>query len=175
MTTPNSSAVVYISLGSNIEPESNLTHAVQLLQPHGQVQRVSSAYITPPQGFTQQADFWNAAVMFKTGLTPLTLKHDVLDFIEQTSGRVRDPNNKNAPRTIDLDISLWNNEVFEYGEKPWRVPDADILRFAHVAIPLAEIAPHYIHPQENLTLSQIAARFDSDQLRFQRKAFWYDT
>jgi 2-amino-4-hydroxy-6-hydroxymethyldihydropteridine diphosphokinase len=174
MTIPNNPAVAYISPGSNIEPEHNLTQAVHLLQPHGLVQRVSSAYITPPQGFTEQADFWNAAVMLTTQLTPLTMKHNVLDFIERELGRVRDPNNKNAPRTIDLDISLWNDKVFEYGEKPWRVPDPDILRFAHVAIPLAEIAPDYIHPQENLTLAQIAARIDGDQHRFQRRAFWLD-
>jgi 2-amino-4-hydroxy-6-hydroxymethyldihydropteridine diphosphokinase len=160
MTIPNNPAIVYISLGSNIEPQSNLLHAIQLLGSRCVIRRVSSAYITPPQGFTEQADFWNAAVMLTTGLTPLTLKHDVLDFIEATLGRVRDPLNKNAPRTIDLDISLWNDEIFEYGDKPWHVPDPDILRFAHVAVPLAEIAPDYLHPQEKITLVQIAARFD---------------
>jgi 2-amino-4-hydroxy-6-hydroxymethyldihydropteridine diphosphokinase len=160
MTTDNP-AVVHISLGSNIEPEKNLLRAIQLLGAQCVIRKVSSGYITPPQGFTDQADFWNAALLATTWLTPLSLKQDVLDAIERELGRVRDPNNKNAPRTIDLDISLWNDEVFEYGDKPWRVPDPDILRFAHVAIPLAELTPDYLHPIENITLVQIAARFDA--------------
>ncbi len=86
-------------------------------------------------------------------------------MIEGKLGRVRDPNNKNAPRTIDLDISLWNDEVFDYGEKPWHIPDPDIVRFAHVVVPLAELAPDYVHPVEKVTLAQIAARFDLNQLR----------
>jgi 2-amino-4-hydroxy-6-hydroxymethyldihydropteridine diphosphokinase len=154
-------ATVYVSLGSNIEPETNLKRAIQLLGTKATVQAISSAYRTTPQGFIEQADFLNMAVCIATSLDPFTFKKDVLDWIERELGRVRDPQNKNAPRTIDLDISLWDNAVFEYGDKPWRVPDPDILKFAHVAIPLAEIAPNYLHPVEHVTLSEIAARFDA--------------
>lgn len=165
MTSSNKPASVYISLGSNIEPRKNLRMAITLLQEACQVVKWSSAYITPPQGFTDQDDFWNLAVHLMTDLEPITLKHDVLDVIERKLGRVRDPNNKNAPRTIDLDISLWNNEILEYGEKPWRIPEPDILRFAHVVVPLAEIAPNYIHPVEGISLAEIAARFDASTFR----------
>lgn len=157
--TSNKKAVAYISLGSNIDPEANLKRAVELMQQRCTVLEVSHAYRTPPQGFTEQADFLNLALKIETDLDVVTLKHNVLDWIERELKRVRDPNNKNAPRTIDLDISLWNDEIFDYGEKPWHIPDRDILRFAHVALPLAEIAPDYIHPVENVPLSQIAARF----------------
>lgn len=132
---------------------------------------VSQAYRTPPQGYTEQDDFLNLAAKITTDLAPITLKHTVLDWIERELGRVRDPHNKNAPRTIDLDISLWNNDVFEYGEKPWRVPDPDIMRFAHVAVPLAEIAPDYVHPTEKVTLAEIAARFDSTVFQRERLTF----
>lgn len=172
--TSNKPDTVYISLGSNIEPQANLVKAIQLLQPSCRVEKVSSAYITPPQGFANQDDFWNIAVQLLTELSPNTLKHNVLDGIERTLKRVRDPNNKNAPRTIDLDISLWNDEVFDYGEKPWHIPDLDILRFAHVVIPLADIAPDYVHPVEKITLAQIAARYDADTLHFQRREHWFD-
>ena len=171
--TSNKPATVYISLGSNIEPKKNLTMAVALLAESSRVERVSSAYITPPQDFADQDDFWNAAVKVTTELSPITLKHDILDVIEQKLKRVRDPNNKNAPRTIDLDISLWNDEVFDYGEKPWRIPDPDILRFAHVAIPLAEIASDYVHPTEKVSLAQIAAQYDLDQLQFHKQENWF--
>jgi 2-amino-4-hydroxy-6-hydroxymethyldihydropteridine diphosphokinase len=156
-----SAAIVYVSLGSNIEPETNLKQAIQLLRTRSKIQVISSAYRTAPQGFLEQADFLNMAVCVETTLDPTPFKKDVLDWIERELGRVRDPQNKNAPRTIDLDISLWDAAVFEYGDKPWRVPDPDISKFAHVAIPLAEIAPDYMHPIEQITLSKIAARFDA--------------
>lgn len=154
-------STAYISLGSNINPLDNLRRAVELLGQRTTIRAVSHAYRTPPQGFTDQPDFLNAAVKITTELDILTLKHTVLDWIERELKRVRDPNNKNAPRTIDLDISLWNDETFEYGEKPWRIPDPDIPRFAHVALPLAEIAPEYVHPIEHITLASLNARFDS--------------
>lgn len=159
--TSNNLSTAYISLGSNIDPETNLRRAVELLGQHCDVLAVSQAYRTPPQGFTDQADFLNLAVKVTTQLDAITLKHSVLDAIERELKRVHDPNNKNAPRTIDLDISLWNTAVFDYGKKPWHIPDPDILRFAHVALPLAEIAPEYQHPLEKITLSEIAKRFDA--------------
>jgi 2-amino-4-hydroxy-6-hydroxymethyldihydropteridine diphosphokinase len=157
--TSSKNATAFISLGSNIDPEANLKRAIELMKQRCAVLAVSHAYRTPPQGFADQADFLNLALKVQTDLDALTLKHDVLDWIERELKRVRDPNNKNAPRTIDLDISLWNDEVFDYGEKPWHIPDPDILRFAHVALPLAEIAPDYIHPIESVPLRSIAARF----------------
>ena len=158
MTSSNLSRV-YISLGSNIDPETNLRRAIQLIGQRCKVLAVSHAYRTPPQGFTNQADFLNLALKVETDLDANTLKHTVLDWIERELKRVRDPHNKNAPRTIDLDISLWNNEVFDYGDKPWHVPDKDVLRFAHVVLPLAEIATDYLHPTEKIPLTMIAAQF----------------
>ena len=162
-------STVYISLGSNIEPEKNLRQAVGLLRGQTTLLAISSIYRTAPQGFTQQDDFFNCAVQIETTLDPVTLKHQVLDWIESQLDRKRDPQNKNAPRTIDLDISLWDHAVFEYGDKPWRIPDPDILRFAHVVIPLAELAPKYVHPVEKITLAEIASGFDASG--FQRSPF----
>jgi 2-amino-4-hydroxy-6-hydroxymethyldihydropteridine diphosphokinase len=164
--TTDKLTLAYVSLGSNIEPEANLRKAIELLRTKVTVKQVSSAYRTAPQGYTEQADFLNMAVCIETTFAALTLKEQVLDWIERELGRVRDPHNKNAPRPIDLDISLWDDAAFEYGAKPWHVPDPDIVRFAHVAIPLAEIAPDYVHPVEQATLAEIAARFEGD--RFER-------
>ncbi len=169
MTMPEHT--VYVSLGSNIEPEKNLTAAIRLLRESSTVLALSSAYRTPPQGFTEQADFLNMAVKLTTMLSPTDFKTRVLADIESQLKRVRDPNNKNAPRTIDLDISLWDDEIIDYGEKPWHIPERDILRFAHVAIPLAEIAPDYRHPEAAQTLAEIAARFNTHDMRREKLVF----
>ncbi len=154
-------AVAYLSLGSNIDPESNLKAAISLLGDHCHILAVSPVYRSVPQGYADQADFLNMAVKLSTWLTPAVLKQEI-SGIEARLGRVRDPNNKNAPRTIDLDIALWNDAVLDYGTKPWHIPDPDILRFAHVAVPLADLAPEYVHPEMGQTLAQIAAALEFD-------------
>jgi 2-amino-4-hydroxy-6-hydroxymethyldihydropteridine diphosphokinase len=163
MTSPD--APVFVSLGSNIAPEKNLAQAVRLLRSICTIIAVSSVYRTAPQGFSDQPDFLNMAAQISTSLSPERLKSNVLDWIEHELGRKRDPLNKNAPRTIDLDISLWGDAVIEYGAKPWRVPDPDIVRFAHVAIPLAELAPDFVHPTEKVTLAEIAGRFNRSGIK----------
>ena len=157
--------IIYVSIGSNIEPESNIPKAIALLKRYATVLTTSSIYVTPPQAYTEQADFHNMAVKLLTKRKPVEFKTQVVDFIEAELGRIRNPNNKNAPRTIDLDISLWGNEILQYGDKPWQVPDKDIVRFAHVALPLAEIAPDYIHPTEQKTLQVLAEQFDKSKIR----------
>ncbi|MCY4018869.1 MAG: 2-amino-4-hydroxy-6-hydroxymethyldihydropteridine diphosphokinase [Chloroflexi bacterium] len=151
--------LVFLSLGSNISPEKNIVDAIELLRRHTTVLDLSSAYRTAPQGDRRQDAFINMAVKLHTLREPLEFKTQVIDSIESRLRRTRDPSNKNAPRTIDIDISLWNNEAFEFGDRPWTVPDPDIVRFAHVAIPLADIAADYCHPTRGKTLSEIAAGF----------------
>lgn len=157
--------IAYLSLGSNISPKENIAHAVDLLRHRTTVLCISPVYSSPPQGFAEQERFLNMAVKIHTWRSPSDFKSAVIDHIEAELHRVRDPQNKNAPRTIDLDISLWNDEVLEYGSKPWRIPDGDITRFAHVAVPLADIAPNYVHPSEGRSLREVAAAFDASQLR----------
>lgn len=155
----------YISIGSNIRPQENIRAALALLRRYTTVLAVSSVFETPPQGFREQDPFLNMAVQVHTARTPTQFKTAVIDRIEDQLKRVRDPHNKNAPRTIDLDISLWNDEILEYGRHPRQIPDADVTRFAHVAIPLSDLAPDYIHPTSGKTLREIAASFDAGELR----------
>jgi 7,8-dihydro-6-hydroxymethylpterin-pyrophosphokinase len=77
--------------------------------------------------------------------------------IEQRLGRVSQAN-KNAPRPIDLDITLFNREIMELGSR--HIPDPEIIERPFVAIPLAEIAPDYTHPELGQTLSEIARNFE---------------
>ncbi|XP_066304710.1 folic acid synthesis protein FOL1-like isoform X2 [Branchiostoma lanceolatum] len=165
-------SVVYLSLGSNIEPRKNLRNAIAFLKEKALVLKTSSPFLTPPQLQTNQPDIVNMAVQILTEMAPTQLK-TFTSGIEKKLLRVRDPNNKHGPRTIDIDISLWGAEVLEYSivdeegltnhsspnghilEKK-KVPDPDVLRFAHVAVPLAEISPHLKHPTNGSTLASIA-------------------
>ncbi|MCY4464496.1 MAG: 2-amino-4-hydroxy-6-hydroxymethyldihydropteridine diphosphokinase [Chloroflexi bacterium] len=157
--------IAYVSLGSNIAPEHNLREAVALLRGWTTVLALSPVYRSPPQGDTQQPAFLNMAVMAHTLRSPLDFKRRVIDRIERKLKRQRNPRNINAPRTIDLDIALWNDEMLEYGSKPWRIPDTDISCYAHVALPLAELAPDYAHPQTGETLRKIADRLDASDMQ----------
>lgn len=151
---------VYLCLGSNIDPEENMADAIRRLRQRTSLLAISPVYRTAPQGFADQPSFLNMAAKVHTLRNPQSFKIEVIDSIEAALGRVRDPDNRNAPRTIDIDIALWNNEVHIYGSRPWHIPDPDILRFAHVAVPLADLAPDYLHPTAGRSLVEIAAGFE---------------
>lgn len=157
--------IAFVSIGSNIRPAENIAAALSLLRRYTTVLDASPVYRSAPKGYVEQQPFLNMAVKAHTLRSPVQFKTDVIDRIESELNRIRDPENKNAPRTIDLDLSLWNDEVFEYGGKPWIIPDEDIARFAYVAIPLADLAPDYRHPVLEQPLHAIAASFDATDLR----------
>ena len=144
---------VFIALGSNINSERNMREAVSRLSSRCRLLAVSPVYETAPVGKTDQPNFLNAAVLIETDLTAAELKSDVLQVIEQELGRVR-TEDKNAPRTIDLDISLFNDEVFDMGQR--HTPDPEILKYPHIAVPLADLAPHQRHPETDQTLKEVA-------------------
>jgi 2-amino-4-hydroxy-6-hydroxymethyldihydropteridine diphosphokinase len=152
--------LVFIALGSNIDKEENLPLAVRLLAEMCRVRSVSSVYETAPVGLLDQPNFLNAAALVETELDAGRLKAEVLASIEIRLKRQRQAD-KNAPRTIDADIILFNDQVFSYeaGEGPPRqVPDPDLVKFAHVAIPIAELAPQMRHPQTGELLGELAQR-----------------
>ncbi len=154
--------VAYLSLGSNIEPEANLPAALRLLAQLTRLVAVSSVWETAPLGWAGQANFLNAAAAVETELTALALRQTVLEPIERRLGRVRQAN-KNGPRPIDLDIMLFNEDILELGQR--HIPDPEIVERAFVAIPLAEIAPHYRHPELGQTLAEIAGRFETSGMQ----------
>jgi len=143
----------FITLGSNLSPELNLRAAVQLLAGQCAVLDVSPIYETEPVGTQPQPRYLNAAVRLATPLTAEQLKAEVLTPIENALHRQRSAD-KFAPRTIDLDIALFDTAVLQLGSRA--IPDPDILRYAHVAVPLADLAPDYRHPLTGQTLRQIA-------------------
>jgi 2-amino-4-hydroxy-6-hydroxymethyldihydropteridine diphosphokinase len=149
---------VYIALGSNIEPEQNLREAIRQLAARCTLLAVSPVYQTRPVGKTDQPDFMNAAALIETELEPAALKAQVLQEIERTLGRVRSAD-KNAPRTIDLDITLYSDQVLDLGQR--HIPDPDLLRYPHIAVPMSDLAPQYVHPESGEKLQEIAERMPS--------------
>jgi 2-amino-4-hydroxy-6-hydroxymethyldihydropteridine diphosphokinase len=152
---------VVIALGSNIAPEANLREAVQRLAARAHLVAVSPVYETKPVGKTDQPNFLNAAALIETEYGAAELKDEVLAEIEQELGRVRTAD-RNAPRTIDLDIILYGDQVLEFGGR--HIPDPDLLRYPHVAVPAADVAPAYRHPETGQTLREIADGMPKDGL-----------
>ena len=151
---------VVIALGSNIEKERNLPLAVALLREMCEVTAVSPVYETIPVGLRNQPNFLNTAVLIQTDLSATQIKQGPIHTIETQLQRVR-TEDLNAPRTIDADIVLFNDDVFEYdgGDGRMRqIPDPDLLKFPHVAVLVADLLPDMPHPQTGEPLSQIAQR-----------------
>ena len=151
---------VVIALGSNIEKERNLPRAIALLREMCVVTAVSPIYETEPVGLLNQPNFWNAAVLIQTDLTAGEIKQQIIGSIETKLKRVRQAD-KNAPRTIDADIVLFNDGVFEYNGDDGRsrpVPDPDLSKFAHVAVPVADLLPDFPHPETGELLGELAKR-----------------
>lgn len=146
-------ALAIVSLGSNIQPETNLPLAVARLRPLG-VRVVSHAYQNPALGSRPQPDFLNAAAGLETALDPGELQA-ALRQVEAGLGRVRTAD-RYAPRTIDLDLLLLGDQILHAPEL--RLPDPGLLELAHLAVPAAEIAPEVIHPVTGEALRSIAAR-----------------
>ncbi len=148
--------LVLIAVGSNIAPGVNVPLASSRLRRHPsmRVVAVSPIYESAAVGTSApQPPYHNAALLIETSLAPADLKA-ALRSIEQALGRVRGVD-KYAPRPIDLDIAFYGQQALDLDGVP--IPDPEIARYPYVAVPLADVAPDWVHPQSGLTLRQIAA------------------
>ncbi len=145
----------FISIGSNIgEREIYLEEAVKALSDREdtKVESISSIYETAPVGYTDQADFLNIVIGIETTLTASDLL-SVCQGIEQELGRKRVI--RWGPRTVDLDILLYNEEKIE--TESLIVPHPRMAERAFVLIPLLEIAPDQVNPLNGQLYSEEAA------------------
>lgn len=147
---------IFLSLGSNIDKEVNYPAGLHLLQQTCHVIAISTTYETVPVGLLDQANFYNGAVLVESELDPAGFKQQIIIPIEQQLNRTRQAD-KNAPRTIDIDIILFNDHVLDYDQKH-HIPDPDLLKFPHIAVPIAELAPHMPHPETGEPLQSLADR-----------------
>ena len=134
---------VYLLIGGNMGNRmANLVQAIHLINEEiGTIQLVSSIYETAAWGKTDQPDFLNQAIFLNATLDADSIMNKLLD-IEIKMGRKRDI--PMGPRTIDLDIIYYNNDVIS--NKLITIPHPKLADRRFVLMPLAEIAPNYIHP-----------------------------
>lgn len=134
------SDVAYIGLGSNLaKPQEQLLMALSHIHNHPQIsiQQCSHLYSSSPMGPKDQPDYVNAVCKITTSLDPIDLL-DVLQDIEQTHGRERN-GDKWGPRTLDLDILLFNN--LSMSNERLTLPHYGMAEREFVLVPLFEIAP----------------------------------
>ncbi|MGL4818435.1 MAG: 2-amino-4-hydroxy-6-hydroxymethyldihydropteridine diphosphokinase [Bacilli bacterium] len=129
--------VAYISLGSNVgNREQYLKSAIQLLNMHPAIQvcKISSIYETEPVGYEAQDTFLNMVIELYTTLAPIQLLQ-VTSGIENQLGRIREE--RWGPRTVDLDILLYNAENMR--TEKLTIPHPRMLERGFVIIPLREV------------------------------------
>ena len=161
MDTSTDHTTVVIVAGSNLDRERCMPEAIRRLRRHPDVavRSVSTCFESPSVGGPPDApDFFNAAIVATTHLDAEQLR-GVLHTIEQGLGRVR-TDDRDAPRTIDLDIAFYGDLVKDFDG--WSVPDPNVLTQAHVAVPIAEVAPRWVHPATGQTTLEIAIAVASD-------------
>lgn len=156
-------AKVFVSVGSNVEPEFHAQEAVRLLREKFGKLVVSPVYETEAVGF-DGADFLNFVVMFETERS-IEAVDALLDTIEEACGR--DPDSPRfAPRTLDLDLLLFDDVVLRTHD--FRLPRREILKYAFVLAPLADVAPDMCHPETGKTFADHWRHFDAGDLRCKR-------
>ncbi len=151
--------IVFVGLGSNLaDPHAQVLRAMRELDvlPRVHLVQRSSLYRSAPMGYLDQPDFINAVVKLKTGLSPRDLL-DALLALEQRCGRTREF--VNAPRTLDLDVLLYDD--LQHHEHGLTIPHPQMHMRAFVLQPLLEIEPNCIIPGVGPAVE--AARQCSDQ------------
>ncbi|MEE4376243.1 MAG: 2-amino-4-hydroxy-6-hydroxymethyldihydropteridine diphosphokinase [Candidatus Competibacteraceae bacterium] len=149
-------ATVYVSVGSNVDRENNVRQCLaKLRQAFGSLE-ISTIYQCTAVGF-QGDDFLNCVVQFDTVLDLYAVIAQ-LQEIETQQGRRRDAG-RFSSRTLDLDILLYDDLILE--EAGLKLPRPDILRYAFVLCPLAELAGERQHPVSNITFNELWQAFDN--------------
>ena len=148
-------ATIYISLGSNINREQNTRAGIEALkQAFGEL-NLSSVYESEAVGFDGDA-FYNMVISCEVD-TPVHDTNQILRDIEDVYGRDRG-SPKFSSRTLDLDLLLYDD--LQLDEKGLKLPRAEILKYAFVLWPLAEIAPQMSHPETGDSFATLWAKFD---------------
>jgi 2-amino-4-hydroxy-6-hydroxymethyldihydropteridine diphosphokinase len=149
---------VYFSLGSNLgDRRNNLEKALELLSQRLKITAKSSVYDTEPWGVTWQPRFLNMVCQALTTLSPQAL----LSLAKGIESRMGRKGGNGQPRSIDIDILLYGDEVVESSDLT--VPHPAMTNRAFVLIPLNELAPDLVHPVTGKTVSRILKDIKGEQ------------
>ena len=150
--------LIYLSLGTNLgKRELHLQEAVKLIQNRiGKPERVSRYYESEPWGFFSAYSFYNCCLSLRTELAPLKLM-DVLLEIEKEMGRQREEMGRirkgYSDRVIDIDMLFYGDCQMDHPSLTLPHPSMGDRKF--VLLPLAEIAPEFIHPVSGMSIEKM--------------------
>ena len=148
---------VYVSIGSNLDPENMVRRGVAALRDEFGAVHCSPVYHNAAVGF-DGAPFLNLVCRFDSD-RPVTAIDQVLHRIEDDNGRRRDGPDVSS-RTLDLDLLLYGDLRLQQGKL--KLPRDEITRYAFVLRPLADLAPDLKYPGSETTMSELWQRFDAN-------------
>ncbi|CAM5223013.1 2-amino-4-hydroxy-6-hydroxymethyldihydropteridine diphosphokinase [Alishewanella longhuensis] len=161
-------ALIYISVGSNIDRDVNIRGGVRAMAEHFGALTLSSVYESEAVGFTGDP-FYNMVVAAETDLAiddcVALLKH-----IEEQFGRLRGAE-KFCGRTLDLDLLTYDQLICQ---QPVELPRGEITENAFVLWPLAEIAPEQIHPATRQSYAELWQAYNKSQKLWPIDFSWSD-
>jgi 2-amino-4-hydroxy-6-hydroxymethyldihydropteridine diphosphokinase len=147
----------YIALGSNLgDRAAHIDAALQQIDriPNTRITARSQTIETAPVGPPGQGHYLNAVCAVQTSLGPRALLDHLL-AIERSRGRERDPAARWGPRTLDLDLLLYDNQTID--EPGLTIPHPRLAQRPFVLEPLAQIAPDLTPPGHTRTIAQLLA------------------
>jgi 2-amino-4-hydroxy-6-hydroxymethyldihydropteridine diphosphokinase len=151
-------STAYLGLGSNVNARGHIQAGIAALRSSFDQVLLSPAYRTPAVGFDGD-DFINLVASINTRLQPTELKR-FLNDLEDRHGRLRNVP-KFSDRTLDIDILLYD-DLYLFSPV-LQIPRREIMKYAHVLQPLADLAPDHVHPVCRKTISEIWRDFEGQR------------
>ena len=167
-TAPNNGNIVFLGIGGNLGDRiANLQSAVKLIGERiGEIEKISSVYLSEPWGFKHAKYFTNIVAKVRTSLSADETLSAALQ-IEAELKRTRSGNGYEG-RTMDIDILFFNDEIIH--TESLTVPHPLVCQRLFVLLPMQEIEPSFVHPQNKITMQELVdSCLDNGKIRRLRK------